>query len=303
MYVGSNWQRWEQVRKFLEGYDPVRKQVGRACLVGWDWGARPDWAVQCGIMGIDTDPALLARLQVEVRDGVRFNEVVGLLGKARFAPVFHRPLFRHLGFVTNRTFETFYADALPVLMLPRDFVKAIYGDAALALVPQRRTSPSTWRTLCADPRSIGMRCSRPDRTSSENIPMPGASSSLQRFRRPLAQAIGTSAVKILFVMKHRGDAGNTHAVANYMRVAPKHGHSVAIYGTPIWYVPELQFSRDIANFDRVSLRVRVGALPHRSDARGGRSRQVPEGPPARPRHRRHVQSARGRRRLRLQPSR
>ena len=86
-------------------------------------------------MGIDTDPALLAELDVEVRDGVRFDEVTGLLGKARFAPVFHRPLFRHLGFVTNRTFETFYADALPVLMLPRDLVAAVYGAAALALVP------------------------------------------------------------------------------------------------------------------------------------------------------------------------
>ncbi len=58
-------------------------------------------------------------------------------------------------------------------------------------------------------------------------------------------------MKILFVMKHRGNAGNTHAVANYMRVAPKYGHSVAIYGTPIWYVPELQFSKDITSFDRV----------------------------------------------------
>ena len=57
------------------------------------------------------------------------------LGQARFAPVFHRPLFRHLGFVTNRTFETFYADTVPVLMLPREFVAAIYGEAALALVP------------------------------------------------------------------------------------------------------------------------------------------------------------------------
>jgi hypothetical protein len=37
--------------------------------------------------------------------------------------------------VTNRTFETFYADAIPVLMLPRDFVTAVYGPAALALVP------------------------------------------------------------------------------------------------------------------------------------------------------------------------
>jgi hypothetical protein len=58
-------------------------------------------------------------------------------------------------------------------------------------------------------------------------------------------------VNILFVMKHRGNAGSTHAVANYMRIAPKHGHSVAIYGTPIWYVPELQFSTSIRDFDRV----------------------------------------------------
>jgi hypothetical protein len=135
MYVGSNWQRWHQVRQFLEQYGPVRGEVGRACLVGWDWDKRPGWAVQSGIMGIDTDPALLAQLEVEARNGVRFDEVTGLLGKARFAPVFHRPLFRHLGFVTSRTFETFHGDTLPVLMLPREFVTAVYGAAALALVP------------------------------------------------------------------------------------------------------------------------------------------------------------------------
>lgn len=58
-------------------------------------------------------------------------------------------------------------------------------------------------------------------------------------------------MNILFVMKHRGNAGSTHAAANYMRLAPHHGHSVAIFGTPIWYVPELKFSMDIAEFDRV----------------------------------------------------
>lgn len=58
-------------------------------------------------------------------------------------------------------------------------------------------------------------------------------------------------MNVLVVMKHRGDAGNTHAVANYMRLAPKYGHTVAIFGTPIWYVPELQFSMDIQSFDRV----------------------------------------------------
>lgn len=135
MYVGSNWQRWDQVRRFLEQYGPARGEVGQVCLVGWDWARRPDWAVQQGIMGVDTDPTLLADLGVDVYDGTRFDKVTEILGKARFAPVFHRPLFRHLGFVTNRTFETFYADTLPVLMLPREFVTAVYGPAALALVP------------------------------------------------------------------------------------------------------------------------------------------------------------------------
>lgn len=133
VYVGSNWQRWEQVRAFLERYPA--DLAGPACLVGWHWDWRPDWAAEKGIQGVDTDPGFLAGRGVEIRDGVRFDDIPDLLGQARFAPVFHRPLFRHLGFVTNRSFETFHADALPVLMLPRDFVAAIYGPAALRLVP------------------------------------------------------------------------------------------------------------------------------------------------------------------------
>lgn len=135
VYVGSNWHRWDQLRRFLEQHRTVRNEVGHARLSGWDWMQRPDWAVQGAIEGINTDPELLAELGVVVSDGIRFDDIVPLLGKARFAPVIHRPLFRHLGIVTNRTFETFYADALPVLMLPRDFVSAIFGPAALALVP------------------------------------------------------------------------------------------------------------------------------------------------------------------------
>lgn len=135
MYIGSNWQRWHQVRDFLEQYSPIRDRAGQASLIGWDWGWRPDWAAEQGIMGVDTDTDFLEAQGTEIRDGVRYDEVVGLLGAARFAPVFHRPLFRHLGYVTGRTFETFYADTIPVLMLKRDFVEEIYGKAALKLVP------------------------------------------------------------------------------------------------------------------------------------------------------------------------
>lgn len=59
-------------------------------------------------------------------------------------------------------------------------------------------------------------------------------------------------MNILFVMKHRGNAGNTHAVANYIRVAPKYGHQVALFGAPQAHMPALQFSTDIRAFDAVA---------------------------------------------------
>jgi hypothetical protein len=58
-------------------------------------------------------------------------------------------------------------------------------------------------------------------------------------------------MNILFVMKHRSNAGSTHAVANYMRLASAFGHSASIFGSPIWYIPALKFSQDIEDFDRV----------------------------------------------------
>ena len=59
-------------------------------------------------------------------------------------------------------------------------------------------------------------------------------------------------MNILFVMKHRANAGNTHAVANYIRVAPKFGHKVAMYGNPHPHLPELKFSREFGKFDHIA---------------------------------------------------
>lgn len=152
MYIGNNWHRWHQIRAFLDEYGQVRDTVGKFALVGWDWAKRPNWAIEAGIAGVDTDPDYLWQQGVEVRDGLKFDEVVAELSKARFAPVFHRPLFRHLNLLTNRSFETFCADTLPVLMLPKELVSAIYGDAALALVPSGSVAEHM-RKAFSDPES------------------------------------------------------------------------------------------------------------------------------------------------------
>jgi hypothetical protein len=134
-YVGNNWQRWSQMEKVLKGIEPVREAVGPVTLVGWDWAKRPEWAVQLGLHGADVDEELNKRLGVQTRDAIPYTEVTALQSQGRFSPVIHRPLFNQLGLVTNRTFSTFYADTIPMLMQPAELVQSTYGPDAATLAP------------------------------------------------------------------------------------------------------------------------------------------------------------------------
>jgi len=134
VYVGNNWQRWSQVRSLLKAIELIQRNMGRICLTGWAWDYRPDWAAELDVKGINTDGAMLQQMGVEVRGNIPFDHVVEFVSQARFSPVIHRPLFNHLGIVTNRTFETFCSDTIPLLMLPEEMVESIYGRAARPLI-------------------------------------------------------------------------------------------------------------------------------------------------------------------------
>ncbi len=134
-YVGSNWMRWIQMKSFLEAIEPIKDRLGPIAIRGWAWDQRPDWAVEQGFAGVDVDPELLERLGVDIGSPLGFDEVIDFQGQARFCPIFHRPLYNHLGMVTNRTFETFSSDTIPLLMLPEKLIESIYGKDALILAP------------------------------------------------------------------------------------------------------------------------------------------------------------------------
>jgi hypothetical protein len=123
------------MRRFLEAVAPIRDELGRLVLVGWDWRHRPDWAIQLGIKGADVDPQLIESLDVEVRDPIPSTELPQFLSDSCFSPIFQRPLFNELGLVTNRTFETFLADTIPLVMLPEGLAEVIYGPEVHPLVP------------------------------------------------------------------------------------------------------------------------------------------------------------------------
>jgi len=135
VYVGNNWQRWSQMETVLKAIEPIRESVGPILLTGWDWAKTPEWATQLGLHGADVNEELNKRLEVQTKDAIPYTEVVALVSQARFSPVIHRPLFNQLGLVTNRTFATFYADTIPLLMQPAELVQSIYGPDAAALTP------------------------------------------------------------------------------------------------------------------------------------------------------------------------
>lgn len=134
-YVGNNWQRWSQIQSFLQEIEPLKKDLGPICIAGSGWEETPEWAIELGIHGADVDPVLLERLDVETTTSIPFNDVVEFMGKGRFNPIFHRPLFNHLGLVTNRTFETFCADTIPIIMINENLIEPIYGSDAKKLAP------------------------------------------------------------------------------------------------------------------------------------------------------------------------
>jgi hypothetical protein len=132
--VGHNWHRWSQLQRFLQAIEPVRDRVGPICLAGWRWDERPDWAVELGLAGVDVNPELLGRMNVETKWPIPYDQFVSFTGQARFTPVFHRPLFNELGLVTNRTFETFTYDTMPLVFLPKALAETIYGPGVGPLV-------------------------------------------------------------------------------------------------------------------------------------------------------------------------
>ena len=150
-YVGHNWQRWTQIRRSWRRSSRCGQSSARSA---WPAGAgtsgrigRSSWARRAWMPIRHCSQ----RLGVETKWPIPFNEVVEFDGQGRFCPIFHRPLFNQLGLVTNRTFETFCADTIPLLMLPR---RADRGDLrarrAAAGAGRRRGRPP--EDMCAAPR-------------------------------------------------------------------------------------------------------------------------------------------------------
>jgi hypothetical protein len=134
-YVGSNWFRWRSLRRVLDVIEPIRERVGRIGLAGHCWTEQP-WGADAALKDAAyfTDPPYLQRMGIEVMPAVPYADVIPTMSRSVFNPVLIRPLFKELGLVTVRTFETPAANTIPLLTQDPSYVAEIYGDEAEELI-------------------------------------------------------------------------------------------------------------------------------------------------------------------------
>jgi hypothetical protein len=134
-YVGHAKFRYFPMLRVLRAIEPIRERFGRIAVVGHGWDSMPPWASWMQIEDhFYTDQSYLSKMRVEYVPPVPFHEVIDWMSKGILSPVIYRPLFSHLQFVTCRTFETVAANTVPLFGLHPEYVREIYGEAALDLV-------------------------------------------------------------------------------------------------------------------------------------------------------------------------
>lgn len=125
LYVGNNWYRWDDMKKFVSSISSVRELFRNFTIIGnyWDLNSMKKYK-----KATLSDPNFLKTNNITLRKPVSFGKVETTMSMGMFNLLFIRPILNHLKFFTPRMFETIVADTLPIL--PNYFLHAeeIYGS-------------------------------------------------------------------------------------------------------------------------------------------------------------------------------
>ena len=125
LYVGNNWNRWNDIKSLLTALEPKRARIGRIGIKGQWW----DGTTWPGKERITTsDPAFLRRHSVEVSGSVPFGSVINAMSEGEINPIFVRPMLAAQGLATPRMLETFSANTIPILTRNTIYSRKLFGD-------------------------------------------------------------------------------------------------------------------------------------------------------------------------------
>lgn len=136
LYVGHNWWRWQELeRDVLPALEQIRDQLGEIGFVGLWWDAPPSGFAShpCLEPAFRVNADAFRRLRIRARTAVPYTDVIRTMSTGRVNIFLQRPFLKHVRYLTQRYFEEFCADTIPLLMLDTDLAVAVYGPAAREL--------------------------------------------------------------------------------------------------------------------------------------------------------------------------
>lgn len=144
LYVGNNWNRWNDVKTFLTALEPERSRLGRIGIKG-QWWDGSTWPGREQITA--SDPKFLRRHKVEVSGSVPFGSVITAMSEGQINPIFVRPMLAAQELATPRMLETFRADTIPLLAKNMIYSKRLFGEESELLFLQERPSEKVLEVL------------------------------------------------------------------------------------------------------------------------------------------------------------
>lgn len=136
LYVGHNWWRWKEVAgELLPAFAKIRDQLGEIGFIGLWWDGFPAELSSERYLepAFRVETEAFRRLRIHTAPPVPYTDVIRTMSTGRVNIFLQRPLLKHLKLLTQRYFEEFCADTIPLLMLEADLVEEVFGPAAREL--------------------------------------------------------------------------------------------------------------------------------------------------------------------------
>jgi len=124
LYLGSNWHKIDNIKKFMTHLDTIRNLYPRIAVSGKNWITQDsDWP-----KATIPDVNFFLERNIELKEQLtRFGEFTKTLSSSKYSPILIRPILSKMEIITPRMIETFASGTIPVLTNDFYYAKDLYG--------------------------------------------------------------------------------------------------------------------------------------------------------------------------------
>ncbi len=130
LYLGSNWYRMNQIKRFLSHFSGIRSLFPKISVWGKNWTKADKYWQQA----TKPDLTFFEERDIDIREYMtEFGEFTQILSGSDFSPILIRPILSHMGIITPRMLETFASGTIPILTEDFWYAEQLYGPLSKEL--------------------------------------------------------------------------------------------------------------------------------------------------------------------------